>query len=171
MSKNLKTMNKDIGPPKVEPQCDDKTINKLKANTNQAMDTFGTENKDIINITMNEIANFLPIAKNNPHLYINAALATAHELKPRDSYERMLVTQIIASHTMVMEFSRRAMFSNQTAEGVDMNVNRLTKLMRAFSMHTDALMKYRGKGQQTIKVQHINVNDNAQAIVGNVGEG
>ena len=70
---------------------------------------------------------------------------------------------------MAMEFSRRAMLNEQSTEGVDLNVNRLTKLMRAFSMHTDALMKYRGKGQQTIKVQHINVQDNAQAIIGDVG--
>lgn len=156
-------------PPRVESSEADKKYKTLSANPKKALDTFGTNNIDIINVTLNEIVNVLPVNINNPNSYINAALATANELKPRDSYERMLVTQIIASHTMVMEFSRRAMLGDQSTEGVDSNVNRLTKLMRAFSMHTDALMKYRGKGQQTIKVQHINVQDNAQAIIGDVG--
>ena len=135
-SKRIAKTNKDIGPPKLVSSENDKTSKTLSANPKQALDTFGTKNVDIINITMNELANTLPTNTLSPSQYINAALATAHELNPQDSYERMLVTQIIASHSMVMEFSRRAMLSDQTAEGVDMNVNRLTKLMRALAAHT-----------------------------------
>jgi hypothetical protein len=35
----------------------------------------------------------------------------------------------------------------------------------------EALKKYRTAGEQTIKVQHVTVNDGSQAIVGNVGQG
>jgi len=35
----------------------------------------------------------------------------------------------------------------------------------------EALNKYRTGGKQTIQVQHVNVNEGGQAIVGNVNKG
>jgi hypothetical protein len=35
----------------------------------------------------------------------------------------------------------------------------------------DALKRYRSSGEQTIKVQHVTINDAGQAIVGNVEQG
>ncbi len=89
--KKMSKANKDIGAPKVTSPVDGKMSKKLSANTKQALDTFGTNNIDIINIAMHELTNTLPVVTNSTDRYINAALATAHELKPRDSYERMLV--------------------------------------------------------------------------------
>jgi hypothetical protein len=42
----------------------------------------------------------------------------------------------------------------------------LNKLARTFATQVEALKKYRSAGEQTIKVQHVTVNDGGQAIVG-----
>jgi hypothetical protein len=47
----------------------------------------------------------------------------------------------------------------------------LNKLARTFAAQVEALKKYRSAGEQTIKVQHVTVNDGGQAIVGNVNKG
>ena len=47
----------------------------------------------------------------------------------------------------------------------------LNKLARTFAAQVEALKRYRSAGEQTIKVQHVTVNDGGQAIVGNVSQG
>jgi hypothetical protein len=47
----------------------------------------------------------------------------------------------------------------------------LNKLARTFASQVEALKKYRSAGEQTIKVQHVTVNEGGQAIVGNVSQG
>jgi hypothetical protein len=47
----------------------------------------------------------------------------------------------------------------------------LNKLARTFASQIEALKKYRSGGEQTIKVQHVTVNDGGKAIVGNVSQG
>jgi len=44
----------------------------------------------------------------------------------------------------------------------------LNKLTRTFAAQVEALKRYRSKGEQTIKVQHVTVNEGGEAIVGNV---
>jgi hypothetical protein len=66
---------------------------------------------------------------------------------------------------------RRSMFDEQSVEGVERNINRVTKLMRTFTAQAECLKRYRSNGKQTIQVQHVNVNDGGQAVVGNIQGG
>ena len=45
------------------------------------------------------------------------------------------------------------------------------KLARTFAAQVEALRKHRTGGKQTVTVQHVNVSDGGQAIVGNVQAG
>ena len=45
------------------------------------------------------------------------------------------------------------------------------KLMRTFTAQMEALRKHRHGGKQTVTVQHVNVEDGGQAIVGTVEAG
>ena len=45
------------------------------------------------------------------------------------------------------------------------------KLARTYATQVEALRKYRNGGKQTVTVQHVNVEDGGQAIVGNVEAG
>jgi hypothetical protein len=76
-----------------------------------------------------------------------------------------------ACHNMTMEFSRRATAANQSSEVTDLNINRATKLMRTFTAQVEALQKIRNKGQQKITVQHVQVGQGGQAIIGDVSHG
>ena len=101
----------------------------------------------------------------------NQISALMHEIGPQDTIEGLLATQMTSAHNMAMYFASRAMLSEQSSEGIDMNINRATKLMRLFTQQLELLNKYRNKGQQQITVQHVNVSQGGQAIVGNVTKG
>jgi hypothetical protein len=99
---------------------------------------------------------------------IRATLAAMMGMKPQDELEGMLIGQLIASHNAAMECYRRAMIGNQTFEGRRENLNQANKLSRSSAALTEALDRHRGKGQQRITVEHVNVHAGGQAIVGAV---
>ncbi len=74
---------------------------------------------------------------------------------------------MIAVHHAAMKFLYRATLEGQTFEGTDMNIARATRLMRLYTMQTEAMAKLRGTtGQQRMVVEHVNVAAGGQAIVG-----
>lgn len=93
-------------------------------------------------------------------------LSALYSLQPRDEIEGMLITRLISIHTQSMEYLSRASNEGQTTQGIDININCSTKLMRLYNETLEALMRYRRKGEQKVIVQHVNVNDGGKAIVG-----
>jgi hypothetical protein len=91
-----------------------------------------------------------------------------HGIAPRDELEGMLAVQMVSTHTLAMEFLRRAALPGMPDLGVEVNVNRATKLMRVFGTQMEALSRYRGKGEQKMIVEHVHVHKGGQAIVGPV---
>jgi len=76
-------------------------------------------------------------------LFQNGILAMHNGIGPKDTTESLLAAQMVAVHNMAMEFSKRAMLSGQHPDGVNANVNRVTKLMRTFTTQMETLKKYR----------------------------
>lgn len=101
----------------------------------------------------------------------NGAMYMYRDIAPEGGVESLLAAQMVSTHNLAMEFSKRAMLSEQPPDAVNSNVNRVVKLMRIFIEQTDALNKLRNKGKQTIQVQHVHVNEGGQAVVGNVQGG
>jgi hypothetical protein len=102
---------------------------------------------------------------------IAATRAAMMGMKPRDALEGMLIGQLIAIHNAAMECCRRAMIPGQTFEGGREALNQANKLSRTYALLTEALDRHRGKGQQHIRVEHVNVHAGGQAIVGAVTPG
>jgi hypothetical protein len=102
---------------------------------------------------------------------LNGAVSVFTEMKPKDSVEAMMITQMIAVNEMALLSSERALLTGQPDEFVGENMNRATKLCRTYTSLVEALTKYRTKGQQKITVQHVNVNDGGQAVIGDVNQG
>ena len=102
---------------------------------------------------------------------VEATRAAMMGMKPRDALEGMLIGQLIASHNAAMECYRRAMIPGQTFEGGREALNQANKLSRTYALLTEALDRHRGKGQQHIRVEHVNVHAGGQAIVGAVTPG
>jgi len=94
-------------------------------------------------------------------------LAFLQDIEPQDMQEGMLAVQMLATHSLSMEMSARALLWSQTNESVTDNLNRMAKLQRLFIKQMDALQKKRNRGQ-VIQVQHVNVESGGQAVVANV---
>ncbi|MBY6217879.1 hypothetical protein [Qipengyuania aquimaris] len=92
-------------------------------------------------------------------------------LKPSDGAEHMLAQQMVGAHAAAIECLRRAALPDQTFEGRDMAFKHAHKLMALYARQLETLNKHRGKGQQKVTVEHVNVEKGGQAIVGNVETG
>lgn len=96
------------------------------------------------------------------------AFSQIADLAPQTHLEAMLISQMVAVNTAIGQVMQRAMLPNQTFEGKVMNATLATKFQRTFLQQIEALQKLRGKGQQTVRVEHVTVNAGGQAIVGTV---
>ncbi|XDB00096.1 hypothetical protein AB1M95_09410 [Sulfitobacter sp. LCG007] len=97
-------------------------------------------------------------------------LAAVSEIKPRDGVERMLAVQMAATHVAMIR-AGRWLANAQTVEQVNAHYSGYTKLARAYSKQMEALRQHPNGGKQTVTVQHVNVSNGGQAIVGDVTHG
>jgi hypothetical protein len=97
-------------------------------------------------------------------------LSVVRGISPRDETEALLAAQMSAIHNATMVAARR-LNHVETIPQQDSASTMLNKLARTFAAQVEALKKYRSAGEQTIKVQHVTVNEGGQAIVGNVSQG
>lgn len=85
-----------------------------------------------------------------------------------DPIEAALGAQMFAMHAMSMEAARRSMIKEQHVESRKYNMSAATKASRAYAQLLDSLSRHRGKGQQSVRVEHVHVHEGGQAIVGSV---
>lgn len=100
----------------------------------------------------------------------NCALTFVSEMKPRDPAELLLLTQMAAIHQATLTMARRLNHTD-TIPRQDSAERSLNKLARTFSAQMEALKRYRSKGQHVVRVERVNVEAGAQAVVGNVTHG
>ena len=124
---------------------------------------------------LNEIAELLwlheDLKDEDRNAQIVRALELYEDLKPSSSAEGMLAAQMVGTHSAALECLRRAALPNQSYEGRNMALNQAQKLMTLYTKQLATLDKHRGKGQQKVIVEHVNVEPGGQAIVGHVGTG
>ncbi|WP_137703079.1 hypothetical protein [Marimonas lutisalis] len=97
-------------------------------------------------------------------------LSIVRDLEPRDAVERMLAVQMASTHVAMVR-SARWLANAETIPQVQAHYTGSNKLARTYTSQVEALRKYRNGGNQTVTVQHVNVEDGGQAIVGNVHHG
>ncbi len=90
---------------------------------------------------------------------------------PRDPIEGMIAAQMLGLHEGAMECLGRAAVPSQYPEARHANLAQANKLARSFAVLVEALDRHRGKGQQTVRVEHVTVNAGGQAVVGAVAQG
>lgn len=98
-----------------------------------------------------------------------AVLEALEAMHPQDAHELMLCIQILALHRQGMNY----MYKLSQAEGTfaDRYLNASAKLLKLHGEKLEALNRYRRKGQQMVKVEHIHVHQGAQAVIGNIQTG
>lgn len=117
-----------------------------------------------------QLANVARSGKDLTSIELNAVLATVNAIGPRDPTEALLAVQMAAIHNATMVAARRLVHVD-TLPQQDSASNMLNKLARTFAAQVEALKKYRSTGEQSIRVQHVTVNDGGKAIVGDVRAG
>jgi len=94
-------------------------------------------------------------------------MSMVESIKPRDSIEAMLVTQMVSVHVMAMRCAYR-LANEQDIVRQESAVRALTRLTRTFPAQIEALNRYRDKREPAVTVQNVSVSDGGRAIVGNV---
>jgi hypothetical protein len=127
-------------------------------------DAMGTGNVRFAEGLLHQIVNLSRSGKELKASELNFLLATIQEIRPRDPTEALLATQMAAIHNATIVAARR-LNHTETIDQQDSCSNMLNKLARTFATQVEALKKYRATGEQSIRVQHVTVNDGGQAIV------
>jgi hypothetical protein len=169
----LKRVKDKAGNPVLETHIANKEI--AEANL---METFGTPDEGLRRFLLNQvIETFRDLLTSEGNDYdkleevANNAAALLNGIQPRDEVEGMLAVQMIAVNNLAMEMMKLAMITGQPQEFVEASANRATKMMRTFTAQMEALKRYRTGGQQKMIVEHVNISEGGQAIVGNVVAG
>jgi hypothetical protein len=97
-----------------------------------------------------------------------AAAVAMRGFAPQDEVEGMLAAQAVGLHAATMECLRRAMIPEQPGEIASKLRRDAVNCARAMAEMCAALDRRRGKGQQTVRVEHVTVQSGGQAIVGTV---
>ena len=100
---------------------------------------------------------------------LETGLDCANSIQARNSIERMMSHQMAASHTLAMKLIAKAMNDKlPTAEATRLS-NSAATLMSSFQNSALAIQKLRTGGKQNIVVQHVEMRDNSQAVIGDLG--
>jgi hypothetical protein len=137
------------------------------------MSAFGTSERAHADLMLDGILNAAcDGSRENPpsERHINQVLAAVAGIGAKDEIEGMLATQMVAMHTASISTLRRQKQSERLLEQ-ERYGNLAVKLLHTFAAHVEALQRYRGKGQQHIRVEHVDVHAGGQAIVGAVTAG
>ena len=97
-------------------------------------------------------------------------LSIIRDMAPRDPVERMLAVQMAATHVATIRAGRWLATCDNLPQ-CEAHYTGFNKLARTFAAQVEALRKHRTGGRQTVTVQHVNVSDGGQAVVGNVQTG
>ena len=131
------------------------------------MQSIGTTNSDFYNGLITQLGNVGSTGKEISQDGFNFMLSMVQGIEPRDQVEAMLAAQMAATHNATMTFARR-LAHVETLPQQDSAERAFNKLARTFAAQVEALKRYRSSGDQTMRVEHVTVNEGGQAIVGNV---
>jgi hypothetical protein len=98
------------------------------------------------------------------------ALDVAETVQASNSLEKMLSHQMAAIHDAGMRAMQRANVTSDAAHATKL-INASTRCFDTFQRAAMTLERLRGKQEQRILVQHVNVGQGAQAVIGNIQTG
>jgi hypothetical protein len=131
------------------------------------MNAIGTLDSDFCSGLIKQLANASSQGRAVDEDGLNFMLAIVKGIEPRDQVEAMLASQMAAVHNATVTFARR-LANVVNVPQQDSAERAFNKLARTFAVQVSALKEYRSKGEQKMIVQHVNVGDGANAVIGTV---
>jgi hypothetical protein len=130
---------------------------------------LGTSSSDFVNASLFQIqsASRSPWGKIS-ELSINAALAMIEAAAPKDEIEAALAVQMACTHTAAMAVLAKLDVAFATERRIAAFGSATARLLKAYAMQVEVLRRLRTGGQQFVRVEHVQVNEGGQAVIGNV---
>lgn len=98
------------------------------------------------------------------------ALDASDTIQAQNSLEKMLSHQLATCHESAMRYVSKASLESDPVHAVRM-MNLAIRSMETFQKGLLTLKRLRGTGEQRIVIQHVNVTDGGQAVIGQVNPG
>jgi hypothetical protein len=99
---------------------------------------------------------------------VNASLAFIENAKPKDEVESALLIQMACTHTAAMSVLATFAGGRSHHADVPLKASVAARLMRAYATQIETLRRLRNGGSQVVRVEHVQVNEGGQALIGNV---
>jgi hypothetical protein len=99
---------------------------------------------------------------------INAALAFIEGFAPKNEVEAALAVQMACTHLATMSVLGRLGPASGTQDNVCRFASAAARLARAFTLQFEAFRRLRHGSDQYVRVEHVHINEGAQAVIGNV---
>jgi hypothetical protein len=134
------------------------------------MDALGTRDPDFLEGFLMQLVDAGSKGRKVDGRTLNFMLSVVKGIAPKDQVEALLAAQMAVVHMATMTFALRLRHV-KTIPQQDSAERAFNKLARTFAAQIEALKRYRSRGDQTVRVEHVTVNEGGQAIVGNVTHG
>jgi hypothetical protein len=99
---------------------------------------------------------------------VNSVLAFIEAAEPKNEIETALAIQMACTHAVAMAVLSRTGGASGGNRHVAMMAAASARLLNAFANQVETMRRLRTGGTQVIRVERIEVSDNAQAIIGNI---
>jgi hypothetical protein len=130
---------------------------------------MGTTSSDFVNATLVQIQNASRMPSGGiSETSVNAVLAFIEAAEPKNEIEAALAIQMACTHAVTMAVLSTAGGAYIGTRNVAKMAAAGARLMSAFASHVETMRRLRSGGTQIIRVERIEVSDNAQAIIGNI---
>jgi hypothetical protein len=130
-------------------------------------DAFGVADPDAMYGMLRQLVRASVIGDHPDPVNLSFMMSMVESIKPGDSVEAMLVTQMVSVHVMAMRCAHQ-LAGEQDVARQESAVRALSRLARTFPAQIEALNRYRDKREPAVTVQNVSVGDGGRAIVGNV---
>jgi hypothetical protein len=131
-------------------------------------ESLGMADGELVLKLLAQTGNATPIAGPDRPVDWNYVASALRGIGSKGELEGLLAAQMVATHSLGMEFLRRSVRQEQSNVGIDLNLNRSLKILRMFATQLERLDHHRGKGGQKMIVEHVHIYKGGQAVVGTV---
>jgi len=130
---------------------------------------LGTSSSDFVNATLAQIQNAsrLP-AGGISETSVNAVLAFIEGAEPKNELEAALAIQMAGTHAVIMALLSRLGGGYATDRSMVMKTSAVARLLKAFAVQVEALRRLKNGGSQFVRVEHVHLNQGANAVIGNI---
>jgi hypothetical protein len=130
---------------------------------------LGTSSSDFVNATLFQLQSAARLPNSGiSEIAMNAALSFVENAKPQTEVEAALVVQMACTHAAGMAVLSRIGGGHGGDRHVAMMAAAATRLLRAYALQLETLRRWRNGGSQYMRIEHIHIEPNAQAVIGNL---